>query len=233
MAKLSIKNIVVGYRKKGIHAPFTSEVASGKVIIIAGRNGSGKSTLIKTIAGLLPPVSGEISLDGTNLMTIPVKERSSLLALVQTSAHFWTGLTVQEVLELGAEVNGQTNVSKRINELAAFFGIEHVLNANLNEISDGERQKAMILRATLQDAELLVLDEPTAFLDFPSKMKWWEYAEQLKKAGKTIIISSHDLSALSSLSIIDHFWIVGEKSISSHKGNLSLSELKELLNEGV
>lgn len=230
MAKISLKNIVVGYRKKGIHKPFSVDINEGEVVVIAGRNGSGKSTLIKTLSGLLSPVSGEVLLNEQSLASIPISERATFLSLVQTSAHFWTGLSVQEVLELGAEVNEQKASLERIQQLASFFGIDHVLKSSLTEISDGERQKTMILRAILQNASTIILDEPTAFLDFPSKMKWWEFAKQLKEEGKTLIISSHDLSSLSSLSIIDHFWMVGESEITLHQGNLSLPELKGLLN---
>ncbi|MDG1261510.1 MAG: ABC transporter ATP-binding protein [Flavobacteriales bacterium] len=230
MAKISLKNIVVGYRKKGIHKPFSVDINEGEVVVIAGRNGSGKSTLIKTLSGLLSPVSGEVLLNEQRLASMPISERATFLSLVQTSAHFWTGLSVQEVLELGAEVNEQKASLERIQQLASFFGIDHVLKSSLTEISDGERQKTMILRAILQNASTIILDEPTAFLDFPSKMKWWEFAKQLKEEGKTLIISSHDLSSLSSLSIIDHFWMVGESEITSHQGNLSLPELKGLLN---
>lgn len=230
MAKISLKNIVVGYRKKGIHKPFSVDINEGEVVVIAGRNGSGKSTLIKTLSGLLSPVSGEVLLNEQSLASMPISERATFLSLVQTSAHFWTGLSVQEVLELGAEVNEQKASLERIQQLASFFGIDHVLKSSLTEISDGERQKTMILRAILQNASTIILDEPTAFLDFPSKMKWWEFAKQLKEEGKTLIISSHDLSSLSSLSIIDHFWMVGESEITLHQGNLSLPELKGLLN---
>lgn len=233
MAHLSLQNIVVGYKKNGMHAPFSAEIAPGQVVVLAGRNGSGKSTLLKTLSGLLPLVSGNIELNNQQLKHIPIVERAASISLVQTNTHFWTGLTVQEVLELGAEVNRSEVDANQIESLTTFFGIHHVLDSSLNEISDGERQKTMILRAILQNASVLIMDEPTAFLDFPSKMKWWEFALELKKKGKSLIVSSHDISTLSSLSFIDHFWVIGEKTIEAHKGDLSLEQLKDLLNNSL
>jgi len=148
---------------------------------------------------------------------------------VQTSTSVWTDLTVLEILELGASVNTPSPTTKEITKAVERFNLTAVLHSKVEQISDGERQKTMIVRALLQNTQIILMDEPSAFLDYPSKLELWKGIELLKNEGRTVIVSSHDLSTLSELQVIDSYWVFTKGEILDIKAPLPLSKLMELM----
>ncbi len=228
---LELKELTTGYNGTPLHSGFSAVAKPGRLIILAGRNGAGKSTLIRSIAGFLKPISGTIAINNENLFSLSISERANVLSIVQTSTSVWTDLTVLEVLELGASVNNPSPDDEKIMAAAARFNLTEVLDAKIEQISDGERQKTMIVRALLQDTQIILMDEPSAFLDYPSKLELWKGIELLKNEGRTVIVSSHDLATLSELQAIDTYWVFSEGNIHALPAPLPLAQLQTLMEQ--
>lgn len=228
---LELKDLTTGYNGTPLHGGFSAAAKPGKLIILAGRNGAGKSTLIRSIAGFLKPITGTITINNENLFALSISERAKVLSIVQTSNSVWTDLTVLEVLELGASVNNPSPDDEKILAAAERFKLTEVLDSKIEQISDGERQKTMIVRALLQDTQIILMDEPSAFLDYPSKLELWKGIELLKNEGKTVIVSSHDLATLSVLQAIDTYWVFSEGKIHALPAPLPLAQLQTLMEQ--
>jgi iron complex transport system ATP-binding protein len=208
MAIVELKSLVIGYAKKALSEPLNAEVERGQLIIVAGRNGSGKSTLLRTLCGLQPKIDGDVLLNGQSISALSNRERSKQVALVLSQAPLTTSLKVAEVIALGAWPAMVGESDDRIVQLLDRFGLRHRANYPLDQISDGERQKAMIARALMQNTPILVMDEPTAFLDLPSSMQWWKDINILLGEGLTVIVSTHDLHYARRYGNIDRFWVM-------------------------
>ncbi|MFT4779573.1 MAG: iron complex transport system ATP-binding protein [Flavobacteriales bacterium] len=226
---LELKDLTTGYNGKPLHRSFSTSAKAGELIILAGRNGAGKSTLIRNLAGFLRPITGAIEINSENLSALSIAQRAKVLSIVQTSISVWTDLTVLEIMELGASVNSPWPTTKEITRAVERFNLTAVLHSKLEQISDGERQKTMIVRALLQNTQIILMDEPSAFLDYPSKLELWKGIELLKNEGRTVIVCSHDLSTLSELQVIDRYWVFTKDQILDIKAPLPLSKLMELM----
>ncbi len=178
------------------------------LIILSGRNGSGKSTLLKTIAGLIPALSGKISING---QVLPSKRQQSTsvfsslssfnnlsqqLAYVNTDRVKEDYIKVQDLILFG-RFPYQQHTEKDLQSLkdaSQLLGIEAILSKYLNNISDGEWQKANIARALVQDTPIILMDEPSAFLDYHSKMQLFKDLRTISdQKNKLIIVSTHDM----------------------------------------
>lgn len=166
--------------------------------ILSGSNGSGKSTLLKAIAGLHTLASGQITIKGQSIGQMSVAERAKHIAFAGANPiqeHF---ITVQDLIQVGRSPFEKHWYDLKPDadffEIVEHLQIEPVLHKSLNAISDGERQKANIARAIYQKTPVLLLDEPSAFLDYPSKVHLFEWLSQLAiEQSKIIICSTHDL----------------------------------------
>ena len=161
---------------------------------VIGRNGSGKSTLLHTLAGLLPALEGRISLDNTDSTQLSAQARATKLAIVLTHPIRLGGLTAREVVELGRLPHGDTN-AEVVEAALERLGIAHLANKPMDAVSDGERQKVSIARALAQDTPILMLDEPTAFLDFEARTAMMHVLEQ-EAQHRCVVFSTHDLHLL-------------------------------------
>lgn len=205
---LNISMLTIGYGGKVIASDLTAVLPTGSLTALVGRNGMGKSTLLRTIAGLLPPLAGCVSLDdGTASQRLTAHD----VAIVLTSPVSAGALTVADVVALGRIPH--TGLTGRLHE-ADFAAIDHALElcaiGHLRErriahISDGERQRVMIARAIAQDTPIILLDEPTAFLDFPTKVSTLQLLKELCANGKTILLSTHDLEL--TFQFADRLWM--------------------------
>lgn len=196
---LSLKNVTIGYSAPLVSA-FDAELVSGDFVCLVGRNGTGKSTLLKTIAGLIPPLAGEVS---------ATKE----VAIVLTQVPDLPNTTVFELVSYGripylnlfAKLREEDK--KAVTEAIETVGIKELTNRKISQLSDGEKQKAMIARALAQGSEILLLDEPSAFLDYPSKHELMSLLKNLAhEKNKAILLSTHDLDLVNKYA--DKVWEV-------------------------
>lgn len=191
---LEFKNLSVG-RNNPLIEGFTTLVHEGSFIALTGRNGSGKSTFLRTIAGILPPLSGKILYAGKT--AAHQGQLASLLAYAGTERVNENYISVDALVRLGRFPFNNTHSTDAdeasLNEIFRMTGIESVRSKYLHEISDGEWQKANLARVLAQRTPLILLDEPSAFLDYPSRKSLYEsLADLCRQNNKTIIVSTHD-----------------------------------------
>ena len=234
MAILSTHNLTVGYNKGKAQTPILSSLnlslEQGKLVALLGANGIGKSTLLRTITGDQQPLDGHINLNDKPISSISKKELSRLLGIVNTDRTQAGGLTVRELVSLGRQPYtgflGILDHTDRtiVEEAMASAGIGHKANSFLAELSDGERQKVMIAKALAQSTPIIILDEPTAFLDVESRMETMLLLHRLAhQQNKAILLSSHDLSQ--AVMLADELWIVthDRQLISGNTEDLALT----------
>ena len=199
--KLETQNLSVGYRRRVVLDNLNLSAAEGELVALIGRNGLGKSTLLRTIARLQPALSGEVTVANQPLGQYSRSELAALLSIVSTEPVGVSHLTVRQLVAFGRfpHTNWIGKLTEKdailVEEAMQLVGIESLGNKNLHEISDGERQRAMIARALAQDTALILLDEPTAFLDMPNRYEIIYLLQRLTRTKKkTILFSTHDLN---------------------------------------
>lgn len=206
---LILQNLTIGYGTKTVLGDITLSIPARTTTSLIGANGTGKSTLLKTISGILRPITGKVLLNGKDLSDISRKELARQLAIVYTDrVGSAGGLTVRELVEMGRHpytgLLGRLDRNDRriVDRALSDLGIMDKADSFLSDISDGERQKAMIARALAQETPLIVLDEPTSFLDAASRLEILELIKSLSREhGRTVILSTHDIAT--SLSVSD------------------------------
>lgn len=207
-----------GKRTKTLFDDLTLSCKSGEIIGVVGKNGIGKSTLLKTMAGLLTPLKGDIYLKDIKVRKIHRSELAKSISYVSTEIPHVSNLTVFDLVSYGRfpYTGWMGNMADKDNSIVLeainHVGIDHITNKQINEISDGERQRAMIARALAQDTEVIILDEPTAFLDLPNRFGIMRLLNELAATkDKTIIFSTHDLSI--AMQEVDKIWLMHENKI--------------------
>lgn len=194
-------DLSVGYEKKIVLTDVNISIPRGTLTVLIGANGSGKSTLLRTLAGDRKPLKGEIKLFGCDLNSYNAKQLAEIRAVVSTQRNGGGGLTVQECVAVGRYVYAPwTGLMKKEDKLVIDTALDSVgmsgfRNSYLSNLSDGERQKVMIARALAQDAPLIILDEPTSFLDVAARIEIMRLLKSLAASGKTIVLSTHDIAA--------------------------------------
>jgi iron complex transport system ATP-binding protein len=231
MFNVQLKNLTIGYKGNVIASDVSAELQSGKLTCLLGVNGCGKSTLLRTMCGFLPPLDGEILIEGENLNHLTAAEKSRKISIVLTHNDGIRGMTVWDVVAMGrSPYTGfwghlSDEDKKIIRDSLAMVGIEQsaMLHRRITEISDGERQKVMIAKAIAQQTPVILLDEPTAFLDYPSKRRMFKLLTQVARdLNKAILLSTHD---------IDHAKRFGDEAWMMDKRQLRCSSFKELIAE--
>ncbi|GAB6276592.1 MAG: ABC transporter ATP-binding protein [Rectinema sp.] len=189
------------------------QVAAGHLIALVGPNGAGKSTLLRTIAGLQAPCGGSLSLLERDITLISAEERASLLACVFNERIEAGYLTVWEFVAFGRYPytnahNHLTDEDRRhIATALALVGMERFAARTFSSLSDGEKQKVQIARVVAQNTPLLMFDEPTVFLDAPSRIEIFKLAERLvQEAGKTVLLCTHEVDL--ALKTADELWVI-------------------------
>ena len=217
MSILTTKNLSIGYSKKGktdiIQSGLELQLRAGELVCLIGPNGSGKSTLLRTLTGLQKPLSGETLIDGIDMNKIRQHEKALMLALVLTERVDIENTTVYNLVALGRHPhsNWWGNVTDEedviIREAIEIVHMEHKMHQNINELSDGERQRAMIAKALAQDTPIIMLDEPTAHLDLPNRVEIMLLLHKLAhKTQKAILLSTHELDL--ALQAADRIWLI-------------------------
>ena len=198
---ISISNLSVGYSPSlPVISDINIEVKSGQLTCLIGENGIGKSTLLKTLAGFLPKMGGDLLLDNRDIHSFSQRELARQVSIVLTQKPDVQNLTTEEIIGLGRSPYtgffGRLRADDRavVDDAITAVGIEKLRGRMIQTLSDGERQKVMIAKALAQQTPVILLDEPTAFLDFPSKAETFQSLRCMAhERDKLILLSTHDL----------------------------------------
>jgi len=213
---IRLDSLEIGYLSGRIPVPIlpplSASSAGGELIAIAGRNGIGKSTLLRTLAGLQQALAGEVLIAGRSISSCSRIELAKKIGYISTEVVRVSNMSVYDLVTLGRfphtnwlgtiDQNDRVSIEKSITRT----GLSSMKERNISEISDGERQKAMIARVLAQDTEILIMDEPTAFLDIASKYEIISLMLELTREGKTILFSTHDFNI--AVNQADKIWLI-------------------------
>ena len=229
------QELTIGYRTgrnvKVIAERLTGELTGGELTCLVGRNGTGKSTFLRTIAGLQAPLGGRVEVtpprpsqgegvgeNSVSIHSLSANERAKMIGVVLTQKPDVQNMTVEEVVGLGRTPYtgffGTLSKADRaiVAEAMEQVGIMPLARRNIQMLSDGERQKVMIAKALAQQTPVILLDEPTAFLDYPSKVEMMQMLRQMaKEMDKTIVLSTHDIELAAK--IATRFLLLSEKGL--------------------
>lgn len=198
--KFEMKNVSGGYGKKVILEEISLQVKPGEILTILGPNGCGKSTLLKIAGRLQKPFSGTVLIDDQEITGIPSGELAKRMAVFSQSAVIPEGMTVEELVSLGRYPYRESASVTREKTAAALeaMNILHLRQRFVGALSGGERQRARLAMTLAQDPELLLLDEPTTFLDIKHQFEILELIRKLNKEWNiSVLMVLHDLSLAS------------------------------------
>ena len=219
---LSAQQLCIGYKTghghvKQVHGDLSFSLRKGELTCLLGANGSGKSTLLRTLSASQPSLSGKILLNGNELSAMSEREISRQIGVVLTDKTQTGGLTVYELVALGRQPHtgffGKLDRQDRqvVDEAIEAVGISHKAHSYMAQLSDGEKQKAMIAKVLAQECPLVILDEPTAFLDVVSRIEIMTLLHQLAvEQNKAILLSTHDIEQ--ALVLSDKLWLLSKET---------------------
>lgn len=218
---ISINDLSIGYSKGfPLFPSFSIDAINGELIALVGRNGVGKSTLIKTIIGQIKPLSGFVNIIDKNISALTRQEKSRLISYVPAEPVRVANLFIRDFVAVGRFPYQSWTRSLSLNDWSvvdqalSLVGISHLAQRDISTVSDGERQRAMIAFALAQDTKIILLDEPTAFLDLPNKFEMVHLLSRLAHQNqKTIIYSTHDLQG--AIHEADIIWMMLESGLKS------------------
>ena len=198
---ISLSQLSVGYSlSHPVISDINLELRSGQLACLIGENGIGKSTLLKTLTGFLPKLKGSLLLGNRDIESFSQRELARQVSIVLTQKPDVQNLTIEEIIGLGRSPYtgffGRLRAEDRkvVDDAIATMGIEKLRGRMIQTLSDGERQKVMIAKALAQETPVILLDEPTAFLDFPSKAETFQSLQRMAhERDKLILLSTHDL----------------------------------------
>ena len=213
---ITLKNLVVGYpdgrHTRQLNHAANEEAHDSMLTCLIGANGAGKSTLLRTIAGFQLPLEGTVLLGGDDVRALSPRQRAERMAVVLTDRPDVMCTTVWEMVATGrapftgfwGRLSGKDrNIVTRSLRLV---GIEWMADRTVASLSDGERQKVMIAKALAQQTPVILLDEPTAFLDYPSRVEVMQLLLNIAhEEHKTVLLSTHDLDL--ALQTADRLWL--------------------------
>ncbi len=211
---LSAENLAIGFTPShSIASSLSLSLQAGEIVFLLGRNGVGKTTLLRTLAGLLKPLSGKINYRGRSIDSMSVRERARQRGVLFPNSTLTSPTRVRELVALGrlpyADWKGKLAPAdeKAIDEALRLSGCLDWQSRWVAELSDGEKQRVYLARTLAQGVSILLLDEPTAFIDLPQRI---EVAKVLKEwtrqEGRSVILSTHDLDL--AMATADRIWIL-------------------------
>jgi iron complex transport system ATP-binding protein len=215
---LRVTDLAVGYRSRSaervVLRRIHTSVERGEMVCLVGPNGAGKSSFLRTVAGLQAPLAGVIEIDGVTLGNLGPMELARRLGVVLTDRVEVGALPAYRIVELGRypHLNWAGNPSEHDHEAVRramdAVGVAHLATRDVNQLSDGERQRVMVARALAQEPVMLLLDEPTAFLDVASRVELMALLRRLAHAENlAVVLSTHDLEL--ALRAADTIWLAG------------------------
>lgn len=216
---LALQHIATGYAHKTIGTDLCGHLRKGTLTVMLGLNGCGKSTLLRTIARLQAPLEGEIFIGKEPLSNLSIKAVAKRLSIVLTYHPEALHLTAMDIVKAGRIPYSSPFSPLRSADLAltnrafALTQTEHLASRRIHTLSDGERQRIFIAKALAQDTPIILLDEPTAFLDFANKVSTMRLLSRLaKEEEKTILLSTHDVEL--ALHFADSLWLLRSNGIT-------------------
>lgn len=213
---IQLHQVEIGYLKGKHKTPVLSQIdkqlQAGELTCLLGANGVGKSTLLRTLAGFQPKLAGKIHIQGKEIDTYTPKSLAKVISIVLTQRPKVYNMSSFELVATGrtpyTDFWGKLTAEDHAIIRQAFqeVGIEQLKDRYIDTLSDGERQKVMIAKALVQDTPIILLDEPTAFLDYPSKVEIMQLLAQLAhQNNKTILLSTHDMEL--AFQVADYIWL--------------------------
>lgn len=196
-AIIEVKQLAIGYHQNALCQNINFGLQQGNVLCILGANGEGKTTLLKTLLGLQPPIKGAIYLNGKNMRSISLKQRADILSYVPQSAQSGFAFSVLQMITMGKAakmgVFSQPAYEdhQQARAILAELNIPQLEQQDYSKLSGGQRQLVLIARALMQNAKIIILDEPTASLDFHNQAHLIALLAKLKQQGRTIIFTTH------------------------------------------
>ena len=215
---IQFDGVSMGYKGRTILSDVNLSLEKGKIHCVFGRNGSGKTTFLKSFSGLLPIKSGSIMMEGKNLADMGFFQRSTTMALVLSESFNLPSMRVRDYISFGRyPYRNWLGTQKKedqaiVNHSIDKCGLSELANAQVNLISDGEKQKVQLARVISQQTDLLLLDEPSSHLDLVNKAEIFHILKEIKsKQHKTIVFTSHDIQF--ALQLSDYFLVVENQSM--------------------
>lgn len=197
---LEVENLAAGYGKKKIIRDVSFTLEAGEILAVVGPNGVGKSTLLRTVAGFLPAMEGQIRIAGQAVEQMPREEHAKVLSVVTTTRPHSDWLMVRDVVAAGRyPYTGSLGILgdedwNIVDEAMERMEIRELATSYFEELSDGQRQRVLLAKSIAQQPKVLVLDEPTSYLDIRYQLEFVEMALDLaKKQGMGIFLSIHEL----------------------------------------
>ena len=221
---IEIHDLTIGYAmrhagRRAVASGLNATARHAALTCLIGRNGTGKSTLLRTIARLQPRLGGCVTIGGRDTDSFGVGEFARTLGIVLTSRPDARNLTVRELVALGrtpyTDFWGRLSADDAlaVDRAIADTGMSAMADRRVFTLSDGECQRAMIAKSLAQQTQVILLDEPTAFLDYPGKVDLMMLLRRIARdEGKTILLSTHDIET--ALQIADHMWLLDHSGIS-------------------
>ena len=217
---IELQHLTVGDGSKAVLSDNNQSLTAGQMVCLLGANGVGKSTVLRTLAGFLPPLSGKVLLDGQDMLSFSISQRSQVVSVVLTERVEVPYMKVTDLVGMGrSPYTGffgrlSKEDKKIVAEAIEMVGITELAERTIDTLSDGERQKALLAKALAQQTPVILLDEPTAFLDFHAKVSTLRLMLRLAhETSKTIFLSTHDVEMAIQLS--DALWIVQDGNIEA------------------
>lgn len=216
---ITLRNITLAYGDRTLVENGSAEFAAGELTALVGRNGAGKSTLLRAITAIEPPKSGEVLLDGTNAAAMPPETIARTISFVGTEKVRIANLRCEDIVAIGRApytnwIGRMQDVDRRIvADALQAVGMEAFAARSIDTLSDGECQRIMIARALAQQTPTIVLDEPSAFLDIPTRFEICRLLQRLAHdEGKCILFSTHDLDA--AMPVCDSIAVISDRTIT-------------------
>lgn len=217
---ISIEHLSTGYHTKHgnkvVATDLNATLLCGQFTCLLGPNGAGKSTLLKTLSSMLPPLAGKVLVNGRDMVRMSAMELAHEIGVVLTDRLMVSNMTVYELVALGRSPYtgfwGKLSDEDRriVNDAIEQVHIAHLSQRMIQTLSDGERQKVMIAKSLAQHTPIIFLDEPTAFLDYPSKVEILRLLLRLTRENNlTVFLSTHDLEL--ALQISDEVWLIDKQ----------------------
>lgn len=220
MNGIGVTGLALGYGQKTVASGLAATFAAGRLSCLIGRNGVGKSTLLRVIAGTLQPLAGGVTIDGHDIGDLTRRQRARLVSVVLTERPDVRNITVREMVAMGRQPHTgffgrlRDDDQRAVDEALRLTGTDALCGRMVQTLSDGEWQKTMLAKAIAQHTPVILLDEPTAFLDHPSKEEALRLLRSLAHdTGKTVLLSTHDLELAARLA--DDIWALAPDGLTA------------------
>lgn len=229
---IRLENISLAYSNNTLLEKASASFAKGSISALIGRNGAGKSSLLRLLAAIEKPKEGSVFIDCKDLYHLSIEQRAKLISFVSTSRVRVANLLCRDVVAIGRAPytnwigSMQAEDVEIVNNALNAVGMSRFATRPIDTLSDGECQRVMIARALAQQTPVILLDEPTAFLDIPTRFEICRLLAQLAhNQGKTIIFSTHDIDA--AIPVCDNIAVLDKLAVRTYP----TAEAQEIINE--